>query len=460
VHRFLLVLLAACGRIGFGAGGGGDATGGDDTAVPDATGSAGPRWAVTLGNNNRFLPIAGENGAPIAAWAFTGSTTVAGEMITGTAVAQSSVVARFDATGAVLATTVLDATTSCDIRGISLRGDTALVAGLTNGSMQAGLGPCSVSTPGRQEPIILGVDPTGAASQVALGTVGGANAQAWNVLALPDASFVTSGIYSMNLQFGAVSLPAAGADPNAWVARLSDTQADPLWTFGFTAGVQTTPGPIALDGSDLCMLGAYSGGGLTALGTPLPYAGAVDALIARLDMTGAPRFVRGFGSPGVESNFNDGSVVAFGGGCVGSIGAAADVTIDGTTLPASDGPAIVVWFDATGALTGGYRLPHLAQLAIVNGHVFAAYTLSATATIDGTQVEPQGLDVVVVELDAQGPSRLLGVVGGSGDQDVIRLAAIGPDAVAISLASSGGFAFGDTAFTNAPNDRVLAVLGI
>jgi hypothetical protein len=224
--------------------------------------------------------------------------------------------------------------------------------------------------------------------------------------------------------------------------------------------VQTTPGPIALEGSDLCMLGAYSGGGLTALGTPLPYAGAVDTLIARVDMTGTPQFVRGFGSSGMESNFNDGSIVALGGGCVGSISAPADITIDSTTLPASDGPAIVVWFDGAGMLTGGYRLPDMAQLATVNGRVIAAYTLGAPATIGGTQVTPQGLDVVVAEIDAQGPKRLLGVVGGTGDQDVIRLAAIGPDAVAISLASSGGFAFGDSAFTNAPNDRVLAVLGL
>ena len=455
MYRSLLVLLAACGRIGFGTSPGDDAS-----VIPDATGSAGPRWAVTLGNNSRFLPVAGADGAPVAAWAFTGSTTVRGQMVAGVATAQSSVVARFDASGALVATTVLDSTTSCDIRGVAMRGDTVLVAGLTNGSMQAALGPCSVSTPGRQEPILLAVDPTGAASQVALGVVGGANAQAWNVVPLPDDSFVTSGIYSMNLQFGAVSLPAAGADPNAWVARLSDTQADPVWSFGFTAGVRTTPGPIALDGSDLCMLGAYSGSGLTALGTPLPYAGAVDALIARLDMTGSPQFVRGFGSSGMESDFNDGSVVAFGGGCVGSINAPADLTIDGTTLAASDGPAIVVWFDGSGALTGGYRLPDMAQLAVIGDRVIAAYTISAQATIGGTQVDPQGLDVVVVELDAQGPRRLLGVVGGTGDQDVIRLAAIGPETVALSLASSGGFAFGDSVFTSAANDRVLAVLGI
>lgn len=457
MRLYLLVVLAACGRLGFDAGT--QDAGGGEVGVPDATGSAGPRWAVTLGNNTRFVPIAGADGAPVAAWAFTTSTTVAGQTVTGAASATSSVVARFDAAGAVTATTVLDATTTCDMRGIAMRGDTAVVAGLTFGSLEAALGPCSVST-GRQDPILIAVDPAGTASALAHGIAGGANAQAWNVVPLPDATFVAAGIYSMNLTFGATSLPAAAADPNAWIARLSEAQADPVWSVGLTGGVRITPGPIATEGSELCMLGAYSGGGLTELGTALPYAGSVDALIARLDDAGTPRFVRGFGSPAMESDFNDGSVAAVGGGCVGSVAAAGDVTIGGTTLLASDGAAIVVWFDSAGTPTGAYRLPATAQLAAVGGRVIAAYTVRAPVTIGGATVTPQGDDVVVAELDAQGPSRLLGVAGGAGDQAVIRIAAIAPDAVAISLASSGEFQFGATAFTSAANDRVLAVLGI
>jgi hypothetical protein len=341
-----------------------------------------------------------------------------------------------------------------------MRGDTALVAGLTSGTAQAGLGPCSVSTPGRQEPLILSVDASGAASLVKLGTVGGANAQAWNVVTLPDDSFVCSGIYSMGLNFGAMALPTAGADPNAWVARLADAQPDAAWTLGLTGGVVITPGPIETDGSNLCMLGAYYGGGLTELGTALPYVGVSDALLARLDLTGTAAFVRGFGSPVKDSDFNEGSVAMAGAGCVASIDAPGDVTIDSQTFLASDGVGLVVWFDGTGSLTSGYRLPKKAQLASVNGRMIAAYTITAPATIGGAAVTPQGQDIVVVELGAQGSTRLLGVVGGAGDQDVIRLAAIGPDAVALSLRSSGDFEFGATSFTSAANDRVLAVLGI
>ncbi len=449
----LLLAVAACGRLGFEGGPGEDARPPDD-----ATGSAGPvRWAVTIGNNVRFMPLAGTAGAPVIAYAFNGSTTIAGQPLTGTATNLSSAVARFDATGSLVSATVLDASTTCDLRGITMRGDTALVAGLAFGN--GGGGACNVSA-ARQDPIILSVDPAGIVARVALGTASGSNAQAWNVRVLPDDTILTSGIYSMGLAFGATALPAAGADPNGYIAHLSDAQPDALWAIGMTGGMQVTAGPIALDGSELCMLGGYQGAGLTEFGKALPYVGSADALLARLDATGTARFVRGFGSPGQDSYFNEGSVAALGGGCIGSIAAPGDVTIDGTLLPASDGAGIVAWFDSTGALTGAYRLPSTAELAVVGTRVIGAYTVSAPVTIGGTTYTPRGEDIVVVELSASGPTRLLGVVGGDGDQSIIRLAAIGPSTIAMTLASAGELELGSTEITSAPNDRVLAVLGI
>ena len=102
------------------------------------------------------------------------------------------------------------------------------------------------------------------------------------------------------------------------------------------------------------------------------------------------------------------------------------------------------------ALQGDFRehLAALSEIGVVPVPVRRSDELNA---VDGLVI-PGGESTTM--------SRLLGVVGGTGDQDVIRLAAIGPDAVALTLASSGGFAFGDSAFTSAPNDRVLAVLGI
>ena len=451
----LLAVLGACGRVGFDSAPG-------DGAPPlgDGSGSAADlRWAATIGNNVAFMPVTGSNGAPVIAYAFKTSTTVAGQMVTGAATNLSSVVARFDASGHLLSTAVLDAATTCDIRGISMRGDVALAAGLVAGDGTPSLGACNVST-FRQAPIILGVDSAGTVSRVAIGTPSGANAQAWNARALADNTLIVTGIYSMGLAFGATALPAAGADPNGYIAHLADPQPDALWAIGLTANVQVTAGQVALDGNELCMLGGYVGAGLTELGTALPYVGSSDALLARIDTAGTPKFVRGFGSPVQDSYFNDGSVAAYNGGCIGSIAAPGDVTIGTTALPVSQGNGIVVWLDGTGALAGAYRIPSVAEVAVIGTRVIAAYTVSAPATIGGVPYSPQGQDVVVVELAATGPARLIDVVGGAGDQSLIRMAAIGPASVALTVASSGDFQLGSTTFTSAPNDRVLAVVGI
>ena len=452
----VLLLLAACGRFGFdGVTGDGALPSGDGSGSGSA---AAVRWAVTIGNNDRFMPVTGVAGAPIAAYAFTGSTTVAGHMLTGTATNLSTAVVRFDATGTLVNASVLDAATTCDIRGITMRGDTALVAGLAFGDGNTTLGPCNVSV-ARQAPIILSVDAAGTATRTVLGTPSAMNAQAWNVAVLPDDTFLATGIYSGGLAFGTVALPSAGADPNGYIAHLAPPQTDALWAIGLTANVQVTAGQLSLEGNEACMLGGYLGAGLTELGTALPYVGSADALLARLDTTGTAKLVRGFGSPAQDSYFNDGAVAAFDGGCIGSIAAPGDVTIDSTALPASDGAGIVAWFDSTGALAGAYRVPSTAQLAVVGAHVIGAYTVGAPVTIGGTPYTPQGKDIVIVELSATGPTRLIDVVGGAGDQDVIRLAAIGPSSVALTLASSGEFKLDATTFTSAPNDRVLAVVG-
>lgn len=454
----LLLLLAACGRFGFdGVTGDGALPMGDGSG--SGSGSAAASWAVTIGNNDRFMPVTGAAGAPVAAYAFTGSTTVAGHTLTGSATNLSSAVVRFDAAGNLVNATVLDASTTCDIRGITMRGDIALAAGLAFGDGNTALGPCNV-TAGRQSPIILSVDASGTATRTVLGTPSAMNAQAWNVAVLPDDTFLATGIYSGGLAFGTVALPSAGADPNGYIVHVSPSQADALWAIGLTASVQVTAGELSLEGNEACMVGGYLGAGLTELGTALPYVGSADALVARIDESGTAKFVRGFGSPAQDSYFNDGSVAAFNGGCITSVDAPGDVTIDSMQLPLSAGAGLIAWFDSTGALAGGYRVPSTAQVAVAGSRVIGAYTVSAPVMIGSTPYTPQGQDIVIVELSAAGPTRLLDVVGGAGDQSVIRMAAIAPNAVALTLASSGEFRLDATTFTSAPNDRVLAVVGI
>jgi hypothetical protein len=459
-RTLLLVLLAACGRFGFDAStrdGGG--AGGDRSAVADATGSAGPRWAAVLGANSKHFLLAGSGGAPAVGFNFVGATQIPGGMLTAAAQQTASAVVRFDAAGTVQTATVLDAQYTCDARGIEMRGSDVLVVAFSNGVGMPSLGACSVST-GRQDPVVLSVDPAGALALRVHGVSSGLNAQGWNIRVLPDDSFEASGIYSGGLTFGATALPAAGADPNAYLVRLADAQPDPVWTATVNAGVQTTFGPIALEGTDACTLGAYKGSGITAFGTTLPFLGGADDFVARLDLAGNPRFVRGFGSLQTDSDFGEGSVIATGGGCTVAINAPADVTIDGTVLPASAGPSIVATFDASGALLGGFRMPSLPALTVVGSTAVAAYAVSTPVTIGSTTYTPQGIDTIVVELSPSGPTRLLGAVGGAGDQNTMSLAAIGPDALAIGVDTSGELTFGDAILQTTAGVRAIGGRGI
>jgi hypothetical protein len=459
VRRTLLVLLAACGRFGFDASTRDGGGAGDGAGVADATGSAGPRWAAVLGANSKHFLLAGTGGAPAVGINFVGSTQIPGGMLTAAAQQTASAVVRFDAAGTVQTATVLDAQYTCDARGLAMRGSDVLVAAFSNGVGMPSLGACSVST-GRQDPVVLSVDPAGALALRVHAVSSGLNAQGWNINVLPDGSFEASGIYSGGLTFGTTALPAAGADPNAFIVRLSDAQPDPLWSRAIDGSVQITPGPMALDGTDACSLGSYRGSGLTVLGTALPFLGGADDFVARIDAAGTPRFVRGFGSTLEESNFNEGSVIATGGGCTVAINAPGDVTIDGTLLPVSAGPSIVATFDASGALLGGFRTPALPALAVVGTTTVAAYAVSTPVTIGGTTYTPQGTDTIVVELSPSGPTRLLGAVGGAGDHNTMSLAGIGPDAVAIGVDTSGELTFGDTTLQTMAGDRAIAVLGI
>jgi hypothetical protein len=66
----------------------------------------------------------------------------------------------------------------------------------------------------------------------------------------------------------------------------------------------------------------------------------------------------------------------------------------------------------------------------------------------------------LVEISASGPTKLLGAVGGAGDQSPVSIGAIGPDAVGITIATTGELSFGTTTVQTVANDHALAVLAI
>jgi len=452
VHRLVvLACLAGCGRLGFGddtsSTGDGGHVGGDaaDAFVP--TGPMGPRW-ITKFTDDGSSTVIGRNGELALLSRFTG-TFNADPAVSLTAQGYiSTALVRFDATGTPLYSTVLDSDGFCDMRAAVLDGDVAYVAGFTQGTQAIpAYGACSVVT-NRQDPIAIKIDSQGNQTVVAHWTASGANAQAWYLALMPDHTLTLSGIYSSGLMIGPYAMPAGITDPSYWIARTSSTATDAAWAKGFTAGVEIHSGPVASDGNDVCVMGSHSGS-TTVFGSVLTYVGNYDEWVARVDGGGTAKFVRSFGSPGLEGSFEDGTIIALAdGGCLAAIRSSGDITLDTGTYPASQGGGLLVRFAPDGTITYARRFATEPSMAFVGARLITAYADTG--------------DTHVVEVNLQGGAdNELAVIGGAGTQTPFEVAAVGPDAVAITLTTVGALSFGTTTFdTGATTMRAVAVLGI
>jgi hypothetical protein len=218
-------------------------------------------------------------------------------------------------------------------------------------------------------------------------------------------------------------------------------------------------GPVAADGTDICVVGERAGDALV-FGAALPTSTSIDTWVARVDATGNARWVRLLSTAAEDSTDQTSGVIATpDGGCLVALRNAGDLTIDSLTLPSSGGAAAVVGFDGTGTASGGFRLPSQLGLARVGTRLYGAFTVDEDTMINGVLYEPDGADVVVVELVDGKPFRVVGEVIGSGDQYFETLAAIGNTALAIGVRSQGQFEFGDTTF-DASEIYAAAVLGV
>jgi hypothetical protein len=459
-----LLAVAACGRFGFDStssvGGDGGGGGGDGTGDAQLTGVVGPRWFTTFGSN-QFLMAAGSNGEAVASADFALSIKIGAQTITAQGPYQSSVVARFARDGTLMSYAVLDATGRCDMRSLTMVGDSVMTAGLTAGGLMPTYGPCAIST-GPQQPIGFVIDPQGNVSPSFTFVSSGANAQGWGVKAFGDGSLAMNGVYGSRLTIGSTALPAAPTD-NGWFARVPAAGGDPIWHTEVVSTTQTWAGPMSTDGTDACLVGAYTSAA-TAFGTALTAHGSTDSFVARVDATGTPRFLRELGTSGQDSSA-DYSVIALpDGGCFVSLLAPGDLTIDGMTFLVSDGPGLLLHLDPTGVVIGGTRLPSAMELATDGHYVFGTVTVSAPTAFGGMVYTPQGDDVVIVQLDAADTPRMVGVVGGAGDQvrePFSALAVIAPDALAITVSSTGALTFaGQSADSGASVVLGLAVLGV
>jgi hypothetical protein len=453
VHRLaVLACLAACGRFGFGddtsstgddGGSRGDAA---DALVP--TGPIGPRWIAKFTNDGSST-VVGRNGE-VAILSRFNATFNADPAIALLAQGYiSTAFVRYDATGAPLYSTVLDSDGFCDMRAAVLDGDVIYATGLTQGTQAIpAYGACSIAT-NRQDPVAIRIDSQNNQSVVAHWTAGGGNAQAWYLALMPDHTLTISGIYSSGLMIGPYMMPTGVTDPSYWIARTTTTTAtDAAWARGFTASVEIHSGPVASDGDDVCVMGAHSGS-TNVFGSALSYVGNYDAWVARVDGSGTARFVRAFGSPGLEASFEDGTLLALpDGGCLAALRSTGDITLDTGTYPVSQGDGLLVRFAQDGTVTHARRFSTEPAMTFVGTRLIAAYD--------------QGGDAHIVEVDLQGGAdHELAVIGGSGTQTPFEVAAIGPDAVAVTVTTNGALSFGATSFdTGATTMRAVAVLGI
>ena len=457
----LLVCLTACGRIGFDARG----DGGDDDGHGDAkgasTGPKGPRWIAKY-DNVVNTKLAGANGEVAAVASFVNTFAGDGINLTGVGLVSTAVL-RYDAAGTLVDSYALEADSSCDLRDVVVDGSDIVLGGFakTNTALpQYGL--CGVVT-SRQTPLIFRIDKMRQQTLVAQWTSSGNNAQGWDLVRLPDDTFVMGGIYSQDLTIGSNVLPTATADPSLFLARTKPgATTDATWSRGIAQPSIIYAGPMSADGDEICLLGAHMGN-VTVFGTALPYVGSADAFVARIDSSGNPKFVRAIGSPANESYSDDGAIIALpDGGCAVGITAAGDVTLDGTNYAVTQGMGMGIRFSATGAVVNARRFPNDIYVTNVGNRIIALERVDSNITIGTTPYVAEASDVLLVELGATAQDDiLLAAVHGAGTQDNFKLATVAPDAVAFIVTTNGQLTFGSTSFdTGATQVRAIGVLGI
>lgn len=453
-------LALGCGRVGFDPpderAGDGGADGGDAT-----TGEAGWRFLHALGPVSfPGMIVTGARGELVAIANFQTSLAIDGGVLTGRAMYTSAAVVRYDATGTQVSASILDSPSICEMRGAAMRGDDVIASGFVNGGDgDASYGACNHAA-GRQSPIEVRVDRTGAQTFAAFwAPTGGANAQGWRTAAFSDGTYAMSGIYGAGVTIG-MPLPAAGTDPTVFVTRFAEAATTPVWAKGVSSPSVTWAGPLATDGDELCMLGAH-GGAVTLFGTALPFLGGQsDAWVARFDAAGNARWIHPIGTAGDEAAFGEGGVaVAPNGGCFAAIEVPRDITIDGFTLPVAAGVGTVLQFDATGTVVAATRSPRPGFIAVAGGRLFTAFDTTVPVPFDTMTYTPQGRDIVIAEITPTG-AMFVGAIGGTGDQVATSFVAIASDALGIGGGSTGDLEFRGVHTSSAAQINIAAVIGL
>ena len=458
----LPVVLAACGRLDFALRGtGGDpGDGGSTGSDATVTGSAAPRYAEVLDGNATTPLIGGVLGQVAVAERFVTSATIANAAVTGQAMYESFGLVWLDDKGAPGTTSVLDSTSICDLRALAASSSGVIAAGIADsGATTPALGACAIAT-ARQDGVAIAVDTTGTQQLVAHLAATSMNDQGWFAAAFSDGSVAAAGIYGIGGKLGSQMLPATTSGENAWYARVDPSTGEPIWSATVNSTGVTYAGPISADGDELCMMGSFSGA-VTVLGTQLTSAGSDDEWVARVDATGAPRFVRQVGTTGEESTTAGLAIAATAdGGCTAALVAGGDLVLDSISLPAADGPAVLLHFGASGTLASGQRTSEVPMLARVPGGTYAAAACSQPCELGGVTYTPVDNDIAVFALDdALVATEVAAVTGGT--STFYGFAAVPPDVLAIGFTLGGPVTFGSTVLPQqTATQNAIAVLGV
>ncbi len=284
--------------------------------------------------------------------------------------------------------------------------------------------------------------------------------------ALPDGGVVAGGGFAGTLRLGARTVTSAGSS-DGWVARLGADGAV-RWLIRLGGRDGDSVAGVAAAGDRIAVAGTFAGQA-ELRGTPLEPLDADSALpdgfAALLDGTGAPTWVRRFGSAlddqvagvavtrdghiGVAATVRD---LAYLGSGMAMVTAGGLDTFEGHGM--ADG-LVAIW-DASGglagaALIGGADYDGLRAIAAYGDELIVGGWFAGALDVAGTRLTAGGGDdAFLAMVDRAGHVTHALAVSGDGREDVPALAA-GPRGWAAGLAFTAAAAVGDARFP-APAD--------
>ena len=234
---------------------------------------------------------------------------------------------------------------------------TLYVVGLFHGIVDFGDGPLSAA--GGADAFALAIDPGGATRwSLALGGVADELTARVAVTAAGQ-PVIALGTASTGVDLGGGPLASSG-DRNLFLVGL-DAAGQHLWSRAYPTTSRAWPTGLAVaPGGDLVLVGTFSQVDLGAAGELTAAGGqSYDALVARLDPTGAPRWARRFGS--IWNDYATAVAVDVEGGLYVTVAYSRSWTFGGAVLPPTGGAygTAVVKLDGTGhhVWSHGYPTP-------------------------------------------------------------------------------------------------------